>query len=102
MNNILVIISTLLLCIVGCVFADSVIYKDNILMFKRTITLNKVEYIGIEEFKGKPVVKILIQSGRPENEYTFISCDKIIELKNYNGEPIDYDCININNPISEH
>ena len=100
MNNILVIISTLLLCIVGCVFADSVIYKDNILMFKRTITLNKVDYIGIEEFKGKPVVKILIQSGRPENEYTFISCDKIIELKNYNGEPIDYDCININNPIN--
>ena len=90
----------ILLLIVGCVFGDTIVYNNDFLMFKRTKTLNKVEYIGIEEFKGKPVVKILIQSSLLGNQYTFISCDKIIELKNYNGEPIDYDCININNPIN--
>ena len=90
----------ILLLIVGCVFGDTKVYNNDFLMFKRTKTLNKVEYIGIEEFKGKPVVKILIQSSTLGNQYTFISCDKIIELKNYNGEPIDYDCININNPIN--
>ena len=73
------------LLIVGCVFGDTKVYNNDFLMFKRTKTLNKVEYIGIEEFKGKPVVKILIQSSTLGNQYTFISCDKIIELKNYNG-----------------
>ena len=90
----------ILLLIVGCGFGDTIVYNNDFLIFKRTKTLNKVDYIGIEEFKGKPVVKILIQSGILGNQYTFISCDKIIELKNYNGEPIDYDCININNPIN--
>ena len=75
----------ILLLIVGCVFADTKVYNNDFLMYKRTKTLNKVEYIGIEEFKGKPVVKILIQSSILGNQCTFISCDKITELKNYNG-----------------
>ena len=88
------------LLIVGCVFGDTIVYNNDILMFKRTKTLYKVEYVGIEEFKGKPVVKILKASGIFGSQYSFISCDKIIELKSYDGKPIDYDCSNLNNPIN--
>ena len=94
----LILLSVLL--IAGCVFGDTIVYNNDILMFKRTKTLYKVEYVGIDEFKGKPVVKILKASGVFGNQYSFISCDKIIELKSYDGKPIDYDCRNLNNPIN--
>ena len=90
----------ILLLIVNCVFGDTKVYNNDFLMFKRTKTLYKVEYVGIDEFKGKPVVKILKASGVFGNQYSFISCDKIIELKSYDGKPIDYDCSNLNNPIN--
>ena len=77
---------------VGSLFADTVVYNNDILMFKRTKTLSDVRIIGIESFKDRPIVKIFISSTFLGDKYKWIPCHKILKLNDRNGFPIIYDC----------
>ena len=78
--------------IVGSLYGDTVVYRNDVLMFKRTKTLSDVSYVGVESLLGKPNIKILIFSNILGEKHTWIPCDKILELNNDNGSPIEYDC----------
>ena len=82
----------ILILMVGSLFADTVVYNNDILMFKRTKTLSDVRIIGIESFKDKPIVKICISSTILGDKYKWIPCHKILKLNDHNGFPIIYDC----------
>ena len=90
---------------VGSLFADTVIYNDDILMFKRTKTLSDVRIISIESFRDSPVVKIVISSTLAGDKHVWIPCHKILKLNDSNGLPIIYDCndfeILIKEPLSK-
>ena len=86
----LILLSILL--IVGCVFGDTIVYNDDILMFKRSKTLSNVKLVGIESFEDKPIVKILISSTLAGDKHVWIPCHKILKLNDRNGSPIIYDC----------
>jgi len=83
------LILILMLC---SLFADTVVYNNDILMFKRTKTLSDVRIIGIESFKDKTIVKILISSTFLGDKHKWIPCHKILKLNDRNGIPIIYDC----------
>ena len=80
------------LLIVGCVFGDTVVYNNDILMFKRTRTLSDVRIVSIESFKGEPIVKIFISSTFLGDKYKWIPCHKILKLNDRNGFPFIHDC----------
>ena len=77
---------------VGSLFGDTVVYNDDILMFKRTKTLSDVSFVDVVPIDGKPNVKILISSNILGEKHTWIPCDKILELNDDNGSPIEYYC----------
>ena len=76
----------------GSLFADTVVYRNDVLMFKRTKTLSDVSFVDVVPIAGEPNVKILISSNILGEKHTLISCDKILELNDDNGSPIEYDC----------
>ena len=91
--------------LVGSLFGDTVVYNNDILMFKRTRTLSDVRIVSIESFKDKPIVKIFISSTFLGDKYKWIPCHKILKLNDRNGFPIIYDCnelfINVTQPERE-
>ena len=95
----------ILILMVGSLFADTVVYNNDILMFKRTRTLSDVRIVSIESFKGEPIVKIFISSTFLGDKYKWIPCHKILKLNDRNGFPIIYDCnelfINVTQPERE-
>ena len=78
----------------GSLFGDTVVYRNDVLMFKRTKTLSDVSYVGVESLLGKPNIKILIFSNILGEKHTWIPCDKILELNDDNGSPIEFECSN--------
>ena len=73
-------------------FGDTVVYRNDVLMFKRTKTLSDVSFVEVVPVDGKPNIKILISSNILGEKHTWIPCDKILELNDDNGSPIEYDC----------
>ena len=82
----------LLILIVGCVFGDTVVYNNDILMFKRTKTLSDVRIVDSETLNEEPLFKILVSSTLVGNKHVWIPCHKILKLNDSNGLPITYDC----------
>ena len=85
----------ILILMFGGLFGDTVVYNNDVLMFKRTKTLSDISYVGVETLSGKPNIKILISSNILGEKHTWIPCDKILELNDDNGSPIEYDCSEI-------
>ena len=83
----------ILLLIVGSLFADTVVYNDDILMFKRTKTLSDVSFVDVVPINGKRGVKMLVSSTILGEKHTWIPCDKILELNDDYGFPIEIDCL---------
>ena len=73
-------------------FGDTVVYRNDVLMFKRTKTLSNVRIISIESFRDEPLFKILVSSTLLGDKYVWIPCHKILKLNDSNGSPIIYDC----------
>jgi len=82
----------ILILMVGSLFGDTVVYNNDILMFKRTKTLSDVSFVEVLPVDGKPNIKILISSNILGEKHTWIPCDKILELNDDNGSPIEFDC----------
>jgi len=79
---------------VGSLFGDTVVYRNDILMFKRTKILSDVSFVEVVPVDGKPYIKILISSNILGEKHTWIPCDKILELNDDNGSPIEFECAN--------
>ena len=77
---------------VGNLFGDTVVYRNDVLMFKRTKTLSDVSFVDVVPIAGEPNVKILISSNILGEKHTWIPCDKILELNDDNGSPIENEC----------
>ena len=84
----------IIILMLGSLFGDTVVYNDDILMFKRTKTLSDVSFVEVVPVDGKPYIKILISSNILGEKHTWIPCDNILELNDDNGSPIEFECAN--------
>jgi len=77
----------ILLLIVGCVFADTITYRN----WKfETTTLTDIEYVGVDS--GYLHYKFNKQKQLFKWEQTYCICLWVLELLDDNGNPIDYNC----------
>ena len=89
----------IILLIIGCGFADTVEYRDEILFIKRIKKIDDVKIIKIKKFRNKPYIGFHIRETALGNKTKWISCKDIISITNKNGASIDYNCnmLTINN-----